>query len=69
MEACISETFRNGTVLVTGSTGFLGKILIEKILRSCPIKTIAVLVRSKKGLNAYQRVENVYGQAVSYTFF
>lgn len=65
MEACIPETFRNGTVLVTGSTGFLGKILVEKILRTCPIKKIAVLVRNKKGINANQRVADIYKQAVS----
>ncbi|XP_060872883.1 fatty acyl-CoA reductase wat-like [Metopolophium dirhodum] len=64
MEACIPETFRNGIVLVTGSTGFLGKILIEKILRSCPVKKIAILVRSKKGFNVNQRVADMYKQAV-----
>jgi len=68
MEACISETFRNGIVLVTGSTGFLGKILTEKILRSCPVKKIAILVRSKKGLNANERVADIYKQAVSDIF-
>ncbi|XP_025192600.1 fatty acyl-CoA reductase wat-like [Melanaphis sacchari] len=64
MEGCIPETFRNGTVLVTGSTGFLGKILVEKILRCCPIKKIAVLVRNKKGIVANQRVADIYKQAV-----
>lgn len=69
MESCIPETFRNATVLVTGSTGFLGKILVEKILRACPIKKIAVLVRNKKGINANQRVADIYKQAVSNIFF
>lgn len=69
MEACIPETFRNGTVLVTGSTGFLGKILVEKILRACPIKKIAIIVRNKKGINANQRVADIYKQAVSSIFF
>jgi len=61
----IVETFRNGTFLVTGSTGFLGKILTEKLLRSCPVKNIAILVRSKKGFDASQRVADIYKQAVS----
>ncbi|XP_015366451.1 PREDICTED: fatty acyl-CoA reductase 1-like [Diuraphis noxia] len=60
----IAETFRNGTFLITGSTGFLGKILTEKLLRSCPVKTIAILVRSKKGFNASQRVADIYKQAL-----
>jgi len=70
MEAsAVSETFRNGIVLVTGSTGFLGKILTEKILRSCPVKKIAILVRSKKGFNANQRVADIYKQTVSDIYF
>ncbi|XP_060881062.1 fatty acyl-CoA reductase wat-like [Metopolophium dirhodum] len=66
MEAAggIAETFRNGTFLVTGSTGFLGKILTEKLLRSCPVKNIAILVRSKKGFDASQRVADIYKQAL-----
>lgn len=63
--AGITETFRDGTVLVTGSTGFLGKLLTEKLLRSCFVNTIAILVRSKKGFNPNQRVADIYKQAVS----
>lgn len=65
MDTSIPETFRNGIVLVTGSTGFLGKLLTEKLLRSCPVKTVALLVRSKKGFNALQRVTDIYKQDVS----
>lgn len=61
----ITKTFENGTVLVTGSTGFLGKLLMEKLLRSCFVNKIAVLVRSKKGFNPNQRVADIYKQAVS----
>lgn len=61
----ITETFENGTFLVTGSTGFLGKILVEKLLRSCSVKNIAVLVRNKKGLDANQRVADIYKNPVS----
>lgn len=65
MKPSIAESFRHGTVLVTGSTGFLGKILIEKLLRSCLVSNIAILVRSKKGSDAYHRAENIYKQTVS----
>jgi len=65
MEASIAESFRDGTVFVTGSTGFLGKILIEKLLRSCSMKKIALLVRSKKGLGSNQRVADICNQSVS----
>lgn len=69
MAKSITETFRDGTVLVTGFTGFLGKILVEKLLRSCPIRIIAVIVRSKKGITAQQRVETIYKQPVSIDIF
>lgn len=65
MEPSIAESFRNGTVLVTGSTGFLGKLLVEKLLRSCPVKYVAILVRSKKGLSANERAADTYKQTVS----
>lgn len=61
----IADTFRDGTVLVTGGTGFLGKLLTEKLLRSCDVKNIAVLVRSKRGLTAEQRISTIYQQNVS----
>lgn len=65
MKTSITETFKDGIVFITGSTGFLGKIPTEKLLRSCSVKNIAVLVRTKKGLTVNQRVEVIYEQSVS----
>lgn len=65
MQTSITKTFKDGTVLITGSTGFLGKILMEKLLRSCSIKNIAILVRNKKGLTADQRIASIFKQTVS----
>jgi len=65
METSIAETFKDGTVFVTGSTGFLGKILTEKLLRSCSLKRIALLVRSKEGIDSSQRVADIYNKPVS----
>jgi len=65
MEVSVAESFRNGTVFVTGSTGFLGKTLTEKLLRSCSLKKVAVLVRRKKGLDSSQRVVDICNQSVS----
>jgi len=45
----IREFFSGKSVLVTGGTGFVGKVLIEKLLRSCDeIVNIFVLIRNKK---------------------
>lgn len=54
----IKEYFDNSHIFVTGSTGFLGKVLIEKLLRSCDgVSKIYILLRSKKGLGSEQRFE------------
>jgi alcohol-forming fatty acyl-CoA reductase len=48
----IEKFFAGKNVLVTGVTGFLGKVLVEKLLRSCgSIGRVYVLVRPKKGGN------------------
>lgn len=65
-EVNITDTFNDGVFLITGCTGFLGKILTDKLLRSCShLKTIAVIVRNKKGLTAEQRMMDMYNQVVS----
>ncbi|XP_063242139.1 uncharacterized protein LOC134542114 isoform X3 [Bacillus rossius redtenbacheri] len=52
----VQGLYRDCGVLVTGATGFLGKLTIEKILRSCPgVRTVYALVRPKRGLSVDQR--------------
>lgn len=54
----IKEYFDDAHIFVTGSTGFLGKVLIEKLLRSCDgVSKIYILLRAKKGLASEQRFE------------
>lgn len=56
----IPDFYAGRTVFITGATGFMGKVLVEKLLRSCPaIKTIYILVRPKKGSTPHQRVEDL----------
>lgn len=44
-------------VFITGATGFVGKVLVEKILRSVPnVGKIYLLVRAQKGSTAAQRM-------------
>eukprot|EP00943_MAST-04B_sp_MAST-4B-sp1_P001517 g1517.t1 len=51
--------YSNKIILVTGVTGFLGKVLLEKLLRSLPnIKQIYVLVRPKPGVTITERLQN-----------
>lgn len=54
----IKSFYAGVNVFITGGTGFLGKVVIEKLLRSCPdLNTIYCLMRPKKGLNSEQRFE------------
>lgn len=46
----IQEYFTGKTVLVTGATGFLGKALVEKMLRGLPgLRRLYLLIRSRQG--------------------
>lgn len=61
----IQEFYAGQSIFITGGTGFLGKLLIEKLLRSCPnIASIYLLVREKKGKNVHQRAEEIFDDPV-----
>lgn len=59
-ESQIGNFFNDRSVFITGATGFMGKVLVEKLLRSCSgVKNIYVLLRNKKGLNTHQRLDEL----------
>lgn len=61
----IQEFFKNKTIFITGGTGFLGKLIVNKLIRSCPqIKRIYLLVRDKKGKTAHERLEDIFNLPV-----
>ncbi|XP_074554579.1 fatty acyl-CoA reductase 1 isoform X3 [Halichoeres trimaculatus] len=58
--ASIPEFYSGKNVLITGATGFMGKVLVEKLLRSCPeVKALYILVRPKAGQSMKQRVSDM----------
>ncbi|KAK3928853.1 Fatty acyl-CoA reductase wat [Frankliniella fusca] len=55
-ESEIARFYAGKRLFVTGSTGFCGSILLEKIIRSCPdVEKIYVLMRPKKGKSLEER--------------
>jgi len=60
LQLSIPEFYNGKSVFITGGTGFLGKLIIEKLLRSCPgIENIYLLCRSKKGKDINERLEEI----------
>lgn len=57
-EIFVAKSYAEQSVLVTGATGFVGKVLVEKLLRDCPdIKKVYILLRAKKGDSLEKRFE------------
>lgn len=66
----VKDFYKDRSIFITGATGFMGKVLVEKLLRSCPgIKNIYVLMRPKKGQEVQQRLRELLNAPVmSFTY-
>ena len=65
-ESEIQKFYSNKCIFLTGSTGFMGKILTEKLLRSCPdLKKIYLLIRQKKGVSVTEKSKRYFEHIVS----
>ncbi|XP_045467335.1 fatty acyl-CoA reductase wat-like [Harmonia axyridis] len=60
----ILEFYENTNVFITGGTGFLGKLLIEKLLRSTSVSTLYLLVRPKKSKDIATRITNIFEDVI-----
>lgn len=67
-KSAISEFLSGKTIFVTGGFGFVGKLLVEKLLR-CDVKKIFCMVRSKKGKSIDERFESFTNEPVSAFFY
>lgn len=56
----IQRFYKNTNVFLTGATGFVGKLFLEKILRALPVKKVFILVRKKKDVPAEKRFEEIF---------
>lgn len=61
----VEDFYKDSTVLITGATGFLGTVLVEKLFRCFDVKKIYLFVRSKNGESASERIKMFTNQSVS----
>ena len=55
----IQKFYAGKTIFITGASGFMGKVLLEKLLYSCSdVQEILILMRPKRGISGKERVEN-----------
>lgn len=62
----IPEWYAKKHVFITGATGFMGKVLVEKLIRCCPdIEKVYLLIRPKRGKSSKERLEEFLDTPVS----
>lgn len=56
----IKDFFRGRSIFITGSTGYMGKVLLEKLLRTCAdVGVVYLLLRPKSSMEPKRRVEEL----------
>ncbi|EDW81680.1 uncharacterized protein Dwil_GK10887 [Drosophila willistoni] len=63
-ESPMQMFYKDKGVFLTGGTGFFGKIIIEKLLRVTEVGQIYLLIRTKKGKDAFARIEDLFNDPV-----
>lgn len=65
----VAEFYDKKSVVITGANGFIGTILVSKLLRSCPgLETIYFLIREKNGTSIQTRMEELFSLPVSHCY-
>eukprot|EP00090_Calanus_glacialis_P045488 TRINITY_DN847_c0_g1_i3.p1 TRINITY_DN847_c0_g1~~TRINITY_DN847_c0_g1_i3.p1 ORF type:complete len:495 (-),score=113.85 TRINITY_DN847_c0_g1_i3:79-1563(-) len=60
----VVQFYDDKTVFITGATGFMGKVLVEKLLRSTNILKLLLLIRPKRGVQTEQRLQTLLSSSV-----
>lgn len=60
----IKNFYNDTTILITGGTGFLGKVLIEKLLRTFNVKNIIILIRLKNSSSIDERLSDFLKESI-----
>lgn len=65
----ITEWMTDQTIFITGVSGYIGKVLLWKLLKSSPhLKAVYVLLRSKKGKTMEERLNDILSATVPIIF-
>lgn len=57
----VVQWYRGRNIFITGGTGFMGKVLVEKLLYSCEdIGNLYILMRPKRGRSVEQRIDDIW---------
>lgn len=65
-KSAVNDFYQGRSVFVTGGSGFMGKVLVEKLLYSCPgLREIFLLIRPKKGRTPQLRLQEMFDLPVS----
>ncbi|XP_063990570.1 fatty acyl-CoA reductase 1-like [Diachasmimorpha longicaudata] len=59
----LAEWYESREILVTGVTGEVGRILLEKILRTLPNVKLYTIVRSRDGLTKDERLKKIFSSS------
>ncbi|KAF2904770.1 hypothetical protein ILUMI_01406 [Ignelater luminosus] len=65
MDSEIKPFYSNANIFLTGGTGFFGKVIIQKLLRTCDdISGLYLIVREKKGKSTTERLGELFNDPV-----
>lgn len=63
----VSDFYNGSVILITGGTGFLGKVLVEKLLRVYTVKKVYLIIRSKNNVDCESRLTEFFKESVQYS--
>ncbi|KAF7282347.1 hypothetical protein GWI33_002787 [Rhynchophorus ferrugineus] len=64
MSSDVPNFYNGQNVLITGGTGYLGKLIIGKLLRTTNVNNIYVIIRHKKGISSDQRLQQLFDDMI-----
>lgn len=56
----LKDFYTDSVLLITGGTGFLGRVLLQKLVRTFSIKRIYLLVRKKDTSSVEERMDELF---------